>query len=226
MSVDSRLREALERNAADFVPSAPGSVDAIITRARRRRAGRRVAAGAAVVLALAVGLSIVVGRQSGSAAPPPVPAASASPTRGSTTPGPAQADTNLAADLVGTWTTGVVSPQMAQTAMARTGTAAYRDSVLRVLHLPGTITLTFEDLAYRAQVDGEPVDEGTWSVRNGKLVLVPFCTTSCRMVLGPDLHEGALNLALLEDDSPDVDRVPDAAHATVIYGSAPFHRPR
>jgi hypothetical protein len=115
---------------------------------------------------------------------------------------------------------------MAQTAMARTGTAAYRDSVLGVLHLPGTVTLIFDELAYRAQLDGEPVDEGTWSIRNGKLVLVPYCTTSCRMVLGPDLHEGTLNLALLEDHSPDVDRVPSAAHATVIYGSAPFHHLR
>jgi hypothetical protein len=149
----------------------------------------------------------------------------------STSPSPAPsdraaADRALAAGLLGTWSTDVVSPEAASAAMVRTGTATYRDQVLTVLHLPGTARLTFEDLAYRAELDTEKVDEGTWSVRDGKLILAPYCTTSCQIVLAPTLHEGRLSLALIEDNSPDVDRVPSAAHATVIYSSAPFHHSR
>lgn len=224
MSVDSRLTEALERSAADFVPGAGGGLEVIVTAARRRRAKRRLMGGAAVALALVVGMGAVMDGQTRGAARPLVPAASPSTNQSPTPVGQAEADRQMTADLMGTWTTGVVSPRTASAAMVRTGTAAYRDSVLHVLHLPGTITLTFENLAYRAQLDGEPVDEGTWSVRDGKLVLVPYCAISCRMEFGPSLHDGVLRLTLLKDTSPAVDRVPSSAHSSVIYGSAPFHR--
>jgi hypothetical protein len=226
MSVENRLREALERSAADFAPRAAGDVEAVITTARRRRAGRRVAMAAAVVLAVGVGAAAVVHQQSGSAAPPVVPAVTASSTSSRAPADRAAADRRLAASLVGTWATGVVSTEDATAAMVRTGTAGYSADVLNQLRLPGAITISFEDLAYRTALDGEVVDEGTWSVHDGKLILAPYCTISCQVVFGPDLNDGVLSLALLEDDSPDVDRIPDAAPAAVVYTSAPFHRPR
>jgi hypothetical protein len=69
-----------------------------------------------------------------------------------------------------------------------------------------------------------PEDEGTWYVRDGRLGLVPSCG-NCGLVLAPQLTDGVLRLALLDDSSPDYLRVPSAAFASVVYTAAPFHRP-
>lgn len=223
MSVDDRLREGLDRGAADFVPGAAGGLETVVSAARRRRARRRAAAAATAALALTVGAGVLVDRGAQTTAPPPVPAAStsaATPDRVSST----DADALLATALVGEWTTVDVTPDAASAAMARTGTLAYREPVLAAMPLPGTVTLAFGDLTYRARLDGFPQDEGTWYVSDGKLVLVPSCN-HCNVVLAPDLHGGALRLALLVDTSPDLDRVPDAAYATVLWTSAPFRHP-
>jgi hypothetical protein len=108
--------------------------------------------------------------------------------------------------------------------MVRTGTAAHRDVVLADVGVPGRFTLTVDELAYRVSRDGEPEDEGTWYVKDGRLVLVPACD-HCGIVLAPQLADGLLRLALLDDTSPDHLRVPSAAFASVLYTAAPFHRP-
>lgn len=187
------------------------------------RTGNRGAAGAAAVLALVVGAGLVVDRGAETTETRPVPAAAI---LGLPTPvrvASEDADALLAEALVGEWTTGVVTRDEATAAMARTGTLGYRESVLAVLRLPGTFRITFEHRRYRAQVNGGPRDEGTWHVRDGRLVLVPGCD-HCGLVLAPHLYGGVLRLALLEDTSPDVERVPDAAYATVPWTSAPFRR--
>jgi hypothetical protein len=224
MSVDSRLREGLERSAASFVPTALDGAELAGSVARRRRTARRVTAGAAVVVALAIGAGVVVDRGSRTTAPPPVPAAPTVAVSAPTRVASADADALLATALVGEWTTGPVTTDLATAAMARTGTLGYREPVLAAFPLPGTFSITFDDLAYQARLDGGSQDEGTWYVKDGRLVLVPSCD-HCNIVLAPDLHGGALRLALLEDTSPDVDRVPEAAYAAVLYTSTPFHRP-
>ena len=231
MSVDSRLREGLERSAASFVPTALDGAEAAVSRARRRRTARRVAGSAAVVVVLAIGAVVVVDRDrditapSVPAAPVTSPAVTAAPTTSPTTDAVDRAaDAALAAGITGEWTTGVVSVDQANAAMVRTGTSAYRETVLADLRVPGTFTLTFDELAYRARLDGEVVDVGTWYVSDGRLGLVPTCDR-CSVVLGPRLEGGVLTLSLLDDASPDYLRVPDAAFAAVLWTSAPFHRP-
>ena len=230
MSVDDRLREGLERSAGCFQPTVAGAEAAAWT-ARRRRTTRRLTGSAAVVVALAVGAVWVVDRDRAATAPP-VPAATVPTT--STTLAPTTsasaaavdhaADRSLAVQLAGTWTTRLVTPREATAAMVRTGTSDYREPVLAELRLPGTIRVTFSPLTYRVTRDGAHEDEGTWSVHDGRLVLVPSCE-HCGIVLGPRLGADTLILSLLEDTSPDYRRVPDAAYATVLWTSAAFHRP-
>jgi hypothetical protein len=224
MCVDDRLREGLDRGAADVVPSDAAGLGAVVSAARRRGAGRRGAAAATAALALALGVGVFVDRGARTTGPPPLPAAATTepttPERVSST----DADALLAAAVVGEWTTAVVTPDAASAAMARTGTLAYREPVLTAMPLPGTFTVTFGELTYRARLGGGVQDEGAWYVDDGRLVLVPGCD-HCTIVLAPDLHGGALRLALLEDTSPDRDRVPDAAYATVLWTSAAFRHP-
>jgi RNA polymerase sigma-70 factor (ECF subfamily) len=228
-ALDRKLRESFEQEAAAFAPAAPGEVEAVITTARRRRADRRRTAGAVLVLAVALGMEAILDRHPPTpplVMPNPLPSASPSAIQDDHR----ATDRRLAAALVGRWTTEVITPQAASAAVAHTGAGAYRDQVLQAFRFPGTLTLEFDDLTYRAKLDGKLVDRGSgsWSVSDGKVILVPDCTISwwCSIVLGPRIHDGVLALAPLEDHSPDVDRVPDFARATVIYGSAPFHRPR
>jgi hypothetical protein len=229
MSVDDRLREGLDRSAAEFVPGG-GGLDAVVTTAHRRRTGRRVAAGAFAVALLAVGAGLVVQRGSSDGPPAPVPAGSTSAQpspRSSSSPtgtGGVQADAALATGLRGDWVTDVVTAEQATAAMVRTGTAGHRDVVLTEVRVPGRFTLTLDELTYRVSLDGEPEDEGTWYVKDGRLVLVPGCD-HCGIVLAPQLADGVLRLALLDDTSPDYRRVPAAAFASVVYTSAPFRRP-
>lgn len=220
MFVDDRLREGLERSAAGFVPDASRGLDVVVRSARRRRTGRRVVAGTVLVLALASGVGAVLDRGPDATAPA-VPAAPAPTADGTGRP---ESDDLLASRLVGEWTTAVVSPEEAAAAMARTGTLGHRDAVLRELPVPGTFALTFDVVTYQARLDGQEVDVGRWSVQNGRLVLTPSCGW-CRIVLWPEVDAGVLRLALVEDGSPEVRGVPSAAHASVIYTSAPFRRP-
>jgi hypothetical protein len=208
------------RPTVGFVPGGVGGPDAVVSAARPRRHGRRGAA-VAVMVALTVGVGVAVDRGAATTPPPPVPAASTSttPARVAST----DADALLATALVGRWSTEVVTQEAATAAMVRTGTASHRDAVLAEVPLPGTLALQFDDLAYRVRRDGVLVDEGTWSVRDGRLRLVPSCD-DCGIALAPDIRGGSLRLALLDDTSPDVERVPDAAYATVIYCAAPFRR--
>ena len=234
MSVDDRLREGLERTAAEFVPGSGGGLDAVVATARRRRISRRVLAGAAAVGRPRCGCRTGPGRGTRDAAPSPVPAAttsataspSASPSASAspTSAGDAAADAALASGLRGEWVTDVVTPEEATAALVRTGTAAHRDVVLADVGVPGRFTLTFDELGYRVSLDGEPEDEGTWYVEDGRLVLVPACD-HCRVVLGPQLADGVLRLALLDDTSPDYQRVPSAAFTSALYTAAPFAVP-
>lgn len=223
MSVDNRLREALDRSATQFVPRGGDAVDAVVGAARRRRTTRRVAAGAVAALALTV-VAVPLWDRAQDTSAPTVPAGTVTPTSSpSAEPPPAAGDAALAAAIRGTWMTPVVTPELAAAAMARTGTLGYRDAVMADLRLPGILTLTFDELSYRATLHGQSVDEGTWYVRGGRLVLLPLCTTAnCRTVLQPDLTGDALRLLLVEDTSPDVDRVPQAAFTTVLYTAAPL----
>ena len=192
MSVEDRLRDGLERSAAEFVPAGFGGVGAAVSTARRRRTGRRLAGGMAVVV-LAAGVGLWVDRGSPDAAPSPVPAAPTSARPSATaSPSPAetvdqQADAALASALRGEWVTDVVTTEEATAAMVRTGTADHRRVVLADVGVPGRFTLTFDELAYRVSLDGVPEDEGTWYVRDGRLGLVPTCG-NCRLVLAPRAH--------------------------------------
>ena len=132
MSVDSRLRDGLERSAANFVPTSPGGAGVAASVARRRRTSRRVAGSAAVVVALAVGAGWALDRE-GETTAPPVPAATVPsdvttiPTTPTTTDAVDRAaDAALAAGIMGEWRPGVVSVDAATTAMVRTGTSSCR----------------------------------------------------------------------------------------------------
>lgn len=224
MSVDNRLREVLDRSAAQFVPEGGSALDAVVRAARRRRTTRRVLAGA-VAAVLAV-VAVPLWDRTQDTSRPTAPAGTVTPTPSvSTEPPPAPGDAPLAAALRGTWVTPVVTKELAAAAMTRTGTLGYRDAVVADLNLPGRLTLTFDELSYRASLHGQSVDEGTWSVRGGRLVLVPLCTTAtCRIVVHPEVTGDTLRMLLLEDTSPDVDRVPAAAFSTVVYTAAPLRR--
>ncbi|WP_377639508.1 hypothetical protein [Oryzobacter terrae] len=217
MSVDERVRTALEEGARGFDPDTAHALAGVVTTARRRRSTRRLAvAGVAVAALVATGIGVGLDRGVTSTAPAaPVPTLHGNDRLA--------ADSRLAAVLVGSWSTPVLRESDVLATLGRTGMSQHRAVVLGDLSLPDRVVITFDDRRYRTTLGTEEADLGSWHVKDGRLVLVPSCAL-CRIVFAPTLEGGTLRLTLLEDPSPDYLGIPDAAFGVVVYTALPFAR--
>jgi hypothetical protein len=211
MSLDSRIRDGFAQTAADVQPD----VEAHLARTRRtfqrRRTTRRVvlaAAAAIVVAALAVPLSLglLAGDDRTTAA--------------------ASTDAQATARLQGVWVTPVVSREQVATLLSDAGLAAHADRVVLDLSYPTAWNMALgKDGAFdvRSQT-GVQVDAGHWLVDDGDLVLQPTSCQTCEIRLAFHLGHATLRLALISDDGPDIDGVPEQAYARALYTAVPFTR--
>ena len=217
MSVDDRVRTALEDGARAFDPDPARTLGVVVATARRRRSTRRLAVAGLVVVAL-VGTGIGLGLDRG--APSTAPAAPVPTMNGIQR---LEADARLTTALAGTWTTAVVTPAQATAALARTGNEAHRAVVLDDIRVPGRFSLVLDGRTFRTTLGDEQIDVGTWLVKDGRLEMTPSCGF-CHGVFVPRLDGDALHLTIVEVTSPDYKGVPDAAFASVAYTAAPFIR--
>lgn len=210
MSLDRRIRDGFAQTAAEVQPD----VEAHLARTRRtfqrRRTTRRVVlATAAVVVAVLA-----------------VPVSNGLLAHDDRTAAAAMTDAQATARLRGVWVTPVVSREQIATVLSDAGLAAQIDRVVLDLNYPTAWNMTLrKDGGFEARSQtGVQVDVGHWLVDDGVLVLQPTSCPTCEIRLAFHLEHGMLRLALISDDGPDIDGVPEQAYARALYTAVPFTR--
>ena len=211
MSLDERLRDALDLDDG-WVPR--GSVAEVRAEARRQTRRRRSvgAAAAAVVLAAGVGVAVSGGNDRPPAPAPPV-------------------ETGEPRTVIdGRWTSDPLTRARVRTTLTRAGLGTWVDEVIAEIPASGDLTLALEadagSLDLHLVRTGQPevlTDREDYRVDGDQLVLFPLGTTGSSRYTW-DLDGDRLTLSFVSTGEPPFDSVPAEAYQRVLYTAVPFTR--